>query len=187
MAIKNQCVNCESYTSTDFCAITGVNLIYDGSHCPKCVKRSVNVNVNTRSSSTVVAGSNSSASASSGKQRHGCITAWFVVALIINLLGAIMYLFAKEIVTKGLPKFSNTMVVLFGIICAANVIFIVMLFQWKKIGFWGLAGTNIAAVMIYMCADSGVVYSLSGLAGIAVLYGILQIKKNNVRMWDHLE
>jgi hypothetical protein len=122
------------------------------------------------------------------KQRHGCVTAWLVLMIIANSLTAMAYFFASEMITKNLSMdVSNSMIILLGIICIANVIFSVMLFQWKKLGFWGFIITSIGALIINLSIGLGITQSLFGLVGIAILYGVLQIKKDNIPAWDNLE
>lgn len=122
------------------------------------------------------------------KQRHGCVTAWLVLMIIANSLTAMTYFFASEMVIKKLSMdVSNSMIILLGIICIANVIFSVMLFQWKKLGFWGFVITSIGALIINVNIGLGIAQSLFGLVGIGILYGVLQIKKDNIPAWDNLE
>ncbi len=122
------------------------------------------------------------------KQRHGCVTAWLILMIILNSLTAIVYLFASDMITKNLPgNVSSTMIFLLGIIGIGNTIFSVLLFQWKKIGFWGFAVTSIATLTINLSIGISVVQSVFGLVGVAVLYGVLQIRKDNVSAWDNLE
>jgi len=122
------------------------------------------------------------------KQRHGCVTAWLILMIIANSLTAILYLFASEMITKNLPgDVSTPMIILLGIIGIGNVIFSVLLFQWKKFGFWGFIVTSIGALIINLTIGLGIGQSLFGLVGIAVLYGVLQIKKDNVTAWENLE
>jgi len=183
MSIKSQCINCNHYTSADFCAIKGVNLSYDGAHCQERVRRSSNVNVNTQS----ITNSGRNNSTSVEKQRHGCVTAWLVLVVVVNSFAAIIYFFASELIAWVMPNVSKTMNVLSGILCVAYVIFAVMLFQWKKIGFLGLIVSCIVASIINIYIGFGVVESVLGLGSIAILYGILQIKKDNVTTWENLE
>jgi hypothetical protein len=68
-----------------------------------------------------------------------------------------------------------------------NVVFSVMLFLWKKWGFWGFIITSIGAFAINLSIGLGVGQSIAGLVGIAVLYGVLQIKKDNISAWANLE
>jgi hypothetical protein len=122
------------------------------------------------------------------KQRHGCVTAWLVLMIIANSLSAVISLFASEMITENLPgDVSTSMIILLGILGIANIIFSVMLFQWKKFGFWGFIITSIGAFIINLSIGLGIGQSLFGLVSIAILYGILQIKKDNIPAWDNLE
>lgn len=122
------------------------------------------------------------------KQRHGCVTAWLVLMIIANSLTAIIYLFASEMITDNLPgNVSTPMIILLGIIGIANIVFSVMLFQWKKLGFWGFIITSIGALIINLSIGLGIGQSLFGLVGIAILYGVLQIKKDSITAWENLE
>jgi hypothetical protein len=122
------------------------------------------------------------------KQRHGCATAWLVLMIIANSLTAILSLFASDMVTKNLPgNVSTSMIILLGVIGIGNIIFSVLLFQWKKIGFWGFIITSIGALIINLSIGLSIGQSLFGLVGIAILYGVLQIKKENVTTWENLE
>lgn len=67
------------------------------------------------------------------KQRHGCVTAWLILMIICNSLIAIIYLFASDLFTNNLSgNVSTSMIILLGIIGIGNVVFSVLLFQWKK-------------------------------------------------------
>lgn len=122
------------------------------------------------------------------KQRHGCVTAWLIMMIILNSITAVIYLFASELITQRLPgAVSQTMVILLGVIGISNVVFAVMLLQWKRMAFWGFAATSVVTLMINVSNGISIGQSLLGLAGVAILYGVLQIKQNNVSAWDHLE
>ena len=122
------------------------------------------------------------------KQRHGCVTAWLVLMIVGNSITAIIYLFASEMIIDYLPSdVSTPMIILLGILGIANIVFSVMLFQWKKLGFWGFIVTSIGSLIINLSIGLGIGQSLFGLIGIAIFYGILQIKKDNVPAWDNLD
>jgi len=122
------------------------------------------------------------------KQRHGCVTAWLILLIVANSLTAGLYLFAREIVTKNLPgDVSTPLIILLGIFGIGNIIFSVMLFQWKKLGFWGFVLTSAGTIIINISIGIGIGQSLFGLAGVAILYGILQIKQGNATAWENLE
>lgn len=122
------------------------------------------------------------------KQRHGCVTAWLILMIISNSVTALLYFFATDFVTKNLPvQIPNTMVIVLGVIGIANVIFSVLLLKWNKIGFWGFVLTSIAALVININIGMGIGTSLFGLVGIAILYAVLQIKKEDVTTWENLQ
>ena len=122
------------------------------------------------------------------KQRHGCVTTWIVIMIISNSLLAIIYLFASDMIIDNLPgDVATSMIILLGIIGIANVVFSVLLLQWKKFAFWGFAITSLVAFFINLSIEVGLGQSVFGLFGIAILYGIMQIKKDNVTAWSNLE
>lgn len=122
------------------------------------------------------------------KQRHGCVTAWLILMIIFNSLISVLYLFASDKITENLPgNVSNILVILLGLVGISNVIFAVLLFQWKKIGFWGFVLTSVAAFGLNLSIGLGVYQSFLGFVGIAILYGILHLKKENVTTWESLE
>ena len=121
------------------------------------------------------------------KQRHGCVTTWLLLIIITNSILAFLSLFlseymAEEILTGAPPS----LLILIGIISLANVVFAVLLFRWMILGFWGFLGTSIIGVILNLAMGVGIGQSLFGLAGVYILYRILQIKKDNVSTWDHL-
>ena len=122
------------------------------------------------------------------KQRHGCVTAWLILMIIVNSLIAILYLFAGDMIAQNSPRgISNSMLILLAILGVGNVISSILLFKWMKIGFWIFLVTSIASLVVNLSIGLSIVQSLFGLVGIAVLYGVLQIKKDNVSAWINLE
>jgi hypothetical protein len=122
------------------------------------------------------------------KQRHGCVAAWLIFIIISNSIAALFYLFASELIAKNLPgDVPTSTIIVLGIVTLTNVFFAYLIFQWKKYGFWGLAVTSFCGLLINFDLGFGMGESLYGLAGIAILYGILQIKKGNGSGWENLE
>ena len=122
------------------------------------------------------------------KQRHGCVTAWLILMIVANSAVALVYLFASEFITKNLPgEVSNLMIIILAVIGVANVIFAILLFQWKKIGFWGTIVTSIATFGININIGLGIGQSLFGLIGLGILFAVLQIKEKEVSAWQNLE
>lgn len=122
------------------------------------------------------------------KQRHGCVTAWLILMIIANSVSAITYLFIEDTVSQNLPNpIPKSMIIALFIIGIANLTFTIMLFQWKKWAFWAFAITSLITLGINLSIGLGVGTSLFGLAGAAILYGILQIKKEGITTWENLE
>ncbi len=122
------------------------------------------------------------------KERHGCVTAWLILMLVTNSIVAIIYFFARESVTDNLPgNVSESMILLLGLLSISNVGFAILLFRWKRWAFYGFVVTSLGAFLINLDIGLGIGQSLLGLVGIAILYGILQIKKHNTSAWDHME
>jgi len=122
------------------------------------------------------------------KQRHGCVTAWLILMIIMSSLVAVLYLFDGDAVSKKFPGgVSNTMLISLAVLGILNVVFSVMLFQWKKLGFWGFVITSAGAFAINISAGLGIGQSIFGLVGIAILYAVLQVKKDDISAWANLE
>ena len=119
-------------------------------------------------------------------ERHGCVTAWLIFMLIANSCITLIYLFTINKMER-LLKVSFTSVWLLIILCASNVVFSIMLLSWKKSGFYGFIITSIAAFIINLSLGISVTRSVIGLIGFAILYGILQIKKDGVAAWQYLK
>lgn len=126
--------------------------------------------------------------ANSSKQRHGFVTAWLVLMIIANSMTAINNLFASLMITDNFPSNVPTqMIIILGIIGIANIVFSVLLFKWKKLGFWGFIITSIGSLIINLSTGLDIVQSFFGMVGIALIYGVLQIKKDGISAWENLE
>jgi hypothetical protein len=122
------------------------------------------------------------------KQRHGCVTAFLILMIVLNSIGALTYLFAGDTISKNIPGgVSDTMMISLAVLGVLNVVFAVMLYKWKRLGFWGFIITSMGAFAINMSIGLGIFQSISGLVGIVILFGVLQIKKDNISAWTNLE
>ena len=122
------------------------------------------------------------------KQRHGCVTAWLILMIIANAFTAALNLLAGDYIANNYPgEISKPMMMLLGIVAIANVIFAILLLFWKKIGFWGFLTTSLGTFVINVSIGLGIMQSSLGLIGIAILYGVLQIKEDNHTAWENLE
>ena len=159
-----------------------------------CIKCGVELNTqNSETSSFSSTDGKSSTTNNTGnlnKQRHGLVTAWLILILISCSLSSLQYLFAGDYVQKNWPGpgvISNTTIILLAIGSIVGGISALLLLNWKKIGFWGYSTMCIAGMFINISAGLSPVLAISGLVSVALLYGILKIKKNNVSAWDNLD
>lgn len=122
------------------------------------------------------------------KERHGCATSWLILMIVLNSLGALSNFFLRDEIKHNLQRnIPDNMLIILGIIGILNVIFAIMIFRWKKLGFWGFTTTSIIVLAINLYLGLGIRQSLLGLIGIVILYAILHIKKNNISTWESLD
>lgn len=122
------------------------------------------------------------------KKRHGCVTAWLILMIIINALTAVTWLFFNEVLTEQTGESINKNVMLaLGLIGLLNLLFAIMLFKWKKWAFWGFLITTLIAFGINLSLGLGIGQSAMGLLGIVVLYAVFQIKADGRTAWSYLE
>ena len=120
------------------------------------------------------------------KKRHGCLTTWLVFMMLGNSISALAYLFGSQIMRQILPDLPTWVFPLLAIITTFNTICTIALFKWKKWGFWGFLGSSVAALIINLSIGLGIGQSLFGLLGIVLLYGVLNIGREN-KGWSQLE
>ncbi|CAN5358422.1 hypothetical protein BH23ACT9_BH23ACT9_32750 [soil metagenome] len=122
------------------------------------------------------------------KERHGCVTAWLWVVIVANAGSAFLYLLAGETVQRGLGGgVSPGLILLLGVLSVANIVFAVMLLQWKKVAFLGFVGTSLVGAAINVMLGIAVGQTLIGLLGVGILYAVLQMAKNGRSAWAQLE
>jgi hypothetical protein len=123
------------------------------------------------------------------KQRHGCVTAWLALMIVINSLTSVIYLFFGDVVKEKAPDVSTSLLLLLAFLSLSNVFFAAMLLRWKKLGFWGFVITSVAAFILNLMMGLGIFQSVFGMTGLLILYGILQIKKegSDTSTWSNLE
>ena len=119
------------------------------------------------------------------KQRHGCLTAWLTLMIILNSIISLVYLASAAGASSAarLPTFALLLLSLGGI---ANVACAIALFKWRKAGFYGFIGTSAVAFVVNLSIGLGIVPSLLGLGGVGMLYGVLQIG-NEQSGWRQLD
>ncbi|MBN2143824.1 MAG: hypothetical protein JW774_04285 [Candidatus Aureabacteria bacterium] len=123
---------------------------------------------------------------SEGKQRHGCLTAWLVLMIIANAASALMYLLGSEAVRQNFPSAPGWAFPVLTIMGIVNIVCAVALFQWKKWVFFGFLATTIVTFFVNLMLGINIVQATLGLAGLALLYCVLQIGKEK-KAWTQLD
>ena len=127
-----------------------------------------------------------------GKSRHGCVSAWLIFMIISYAVAALVYFVFYDRILDMMPeealdKMPDINPIFMGVLSLLNLVFAVLLLKWQKIGFWGFVATSVISLGLSMSAGMGVSSIVAGLFGIVLLYGILQIPKDEVAAWKHLE
>jgi hypothetical protein len=120
------------------------------------------------------------------KQRHGCLTAWLVLVIVSNSVVTLIYLLGSSSIARTIPTTRGWLIPVLGVLGAANVAFAIALFLWKRWGFYGFVATSAIAFAINLAIGINVVQAVFGLAGVAILYAVLQIGNEN-KGWPQLE
>jgi len=120
------------------------------------------------------------------KKRHGCLTAYLVLAIIANSATALLYVFGAEAVKRSTPNLPGWAfpvlipLVLFNLACA------IALLRWKKWGFWGLVASAVVTLGVNLTIGFGFSSVIVGVVGVLFLYGVLHIGKDN-KGWPQLD
>jgi len=144
---------------------------------------------------------------SPGKERHKFVTFWLWLMLVGHFIAAFGLAFGANGDYDSFQyyklNFSDNQwamdlyyvyfiaMLIAGIAALANTVFFIMLLKWKRIGFWLIAISTIAAAIftgiIVPSISVFIITLFLALAGVGILYGILQIKENKISCWDNLE
>jgi hypothetical protein len=120
------------------------------------------------------------------KQRHGCLTAYLVLAIIANSATALLYLLGREAVKRSTPTLPDWAFPVLLVVCLFNLVCAIALFRWKKWGFWGLVASATATLGVNLAIGLGVWSAVGGILAVLILYGVLHIGKNN-KGWPQLD
>jgi hypothetical protein len=89
------------------------------------------------------------------KRRHGCVTAWLILIIVINSLSGVVSFFGLGMSFDKIPQSLRAVLVALGFLSIVKVACAILLFQWKRIGFWGFLVISAAALVINVRYDVG--------------------------------
>lgn len=120
------------------------------------------------------------------KSRHGCLTAWLVVMIVANSGTALLYILGSDAIRRTLPNAPGWAFPVLIVCSLFNLVCSIALFQWRRWGFWGFCGSSLVGLVVNLSIGIPIGSALVGLVGALLLYGVLQIGKEN-RGWNQLE
>lgn len=118
---------------------------------------------------------------------HGCVTAWLIMMIVVNSLVALIYLIGGDFIDNALGGIEDNYLIVLGLVGLFNVVCAAYLLKWKKWGFYGFIGSSVVTIIVNLQIGLEPVQSISGLIGVAVLYAILQIKKDGITAWSQMK
>lgn len=117
-------------------------------------------------------------------ERHGFITFWLYLTAIANFIMAIIQLLPKQSYGQLFPDKYVGISIFCGILSILCIVGIVMLLNWRKLGFYIILFSGIIGNLLSLWTMRSFPY---GLISIFILWLVLQIKKNNISYWNALQ
>jgi hypothetical protein len=123
-------------------------------------------------------------------ERHGFTSFWLVLGVIVCLIIGYIYLFSQNFAMQALYvqgyRPSTDLLSLYGIFSVIGAVCYILLLCWKKIGFWLFIGVSIIQIPVSLKIGMNFGQILFGIISIAILWGILHIRKNGISTWDYM-
>jgi len=120
------------------------------------------------------------------KERHGCLTAYLVFAIIANSATVLLYLFGAEAIKRSTPNMPDWAFPVLIVLLMFNLACTIALLRWKKWGFWGLVASTAVTLGVNLTIGLGLSSAMIGVLGVIFLYGVLHIGKEN-KGWPQLD
>lgn len=118
------------------------------------------------------------------KQRHGCVTSWIWLVILVNLGYAVFYS------AFMFDAYSSDMSLGFGVLSIMgilNVLGAILLMRWNKLGFYLFLINSLLIVFINVgLLGMQPVTAISSIFAILVWWGILQVRKNGISAWKQM-
>ena len=112
------------------------------------------------------------------KNRGGCLTAWLIVAIIVNAIYAFVSL--SQLDTYFLTDTLRTVLCIGAVLNILNVVFAIAIFSWKRWGVYGYAIAIGLSILINLFIGA-YLYAVVGLIGPVIFYFLIR------PVWDQME
>ena len=105
-------------------------------------------------------------------KRPTFLTVWLILIAVADVFSLISYTVGASALTTMMPNFPAWTLWVYDALIVVQLVSVVLLWMWKKIGFYLIVGCAIIAaiVNIYALGVSGVIGVIFGLAGVGILY-----------------
>lgn len=74
----------------------------------------------------------------------------------------------------------------FAALSVVDLVCSYFLFMWKKWAFWGILICSLTTFILNLSIGTGLLFSLMGILGVVLLFGALQLKRQNKSGWENL-
>jgi len=167
-----------------YCPKCGVQLPDISKFCSKCgiILPSFENNVPEANKNTINESKNTDMSNNSVKQRNGFVTFWLILMLLGNIFILYTQIFRESSPIDELLGLNHSFYTIQQFVYIAGVI---LLLLWIKIGFWVIVGVDFIA-WIFM-SNTTILWLLLYVIKNFILFGILNISKNGISTWKHLD
>ena len=120
------------------------------------------------------------------KQRHGCVTFWLWLVLLVNLGSVLMQVI--NLLDPSESVYPVWTVVLLVLLASCNVVASLLLMRWRKLGFYLFVASALAELVVgLLLLDLHPVESVTSLASIAIWWAVLQIRYDGRSAWSQME
>ena len=117
------------------------------------------------------------------RRRPILLTAYLTFLIIANAAATGLYILKPAAISNELAKLPEWVFPVFIGVGLLNIICGLALFGWRKLGFWGLAASAIAVLLINLQIGLGLTTALGRSSGlgelcaVGILYGVLRLGK----------
>jgi hypothetical protein len=116
------------------------------------------------------------------RKRHGFTTFWLIFGIAISVV-----FFPSFCAYSLFADYTESAILLLDITCAVDIVAGILLLCWKKIGFTISIVTTSLVVLSDIISGHSIGYMLFNASMLAILFGVLHIRKNGKTAWEQLE
>src|SRR6266851_1719113 len=105
-------------------------------------------------------------------KRPTFLTIWLVLIVLANLYSLYSYTLGTATITTAMPNFPSWAFILLDILALVEIVSAVLLWMWKKLGFYLIIGAAAVAVVVNVLTLGllGLVGILGAVIGVGILY-----------------